>query len=207
MPDIQISDPYTNKPTFYKYDSEDRQLLVNLLHEYSEKLMQISQELELKKQQRGKQAQIYRLIGKILDLSLYASGVLLGLIFFILLFSWLTFRYNMFVSNQFKGFESTDLFVIVLLLVLMIFSLTMFQSSKIEANKNSRMPTEKIVRMINLLEEDTRTIADKLEKVMRVTIEVQDQIEINLARKLELDLRIGDAQSALEYYYSVIGAR
>jgi hypothetical protein len=205
MPDIQISDPYTNKPILYKYDSEDRQLLVNLLHEYSEKLMQISQELELKKQQRGKQAQIYRLVAKILDISLYTSGVLLALISLMLLSSWLIVRYNMFVSNQFKAFESTDLFVIVLLLVLMISSLTMFQAPRTEANKN-RMTT-KIVRMIDLLEEDTRTIADKLEKVMRVTIEVQDQIEINLARKLELDLRIGDAQSALEYYHSVIGTR
>ena len=107
--------------------------------------------------------------------------------------------------SRVQDYYQTSFYVIFSLLVLMMASLSMFYAPRIEANKN-RMPT-KIVRMINLLEEDTRTIADKLEKVMRVTIEVQDQIEINLARKLELDLRIGDAQSALEYYYSVIGTR
>jgi hypothetical protein len=64
MPDIQISDPYTNKPTFYKYDSNDRQLLVDLLHEYSEKLMQISQELVLKDQQENKKTRFYNLFDK-----------------------------------------------------------------------------------------------------------------------------------------------
>jgi hypothetical protein len=33
MSDIQIQDSYTNRPKFYKYESKDRQLLVDLLHE------------------------------------------------------------------------------------------------------------------------------------------------------------------------------
>lgn len=205
MPDIQVSDPYTNKPVFYQYDSEDRQLLVNLLHEYSEKLVQITQELELKKLQRGKHAKAYNLIEKIFEIYFFVNGIILALFSLILLFSWLIVRYNMFVSNQLKGFESTDFFAVFVSLALAIVSSFMFRVSRADASKN-KLPT-KIVRMINLLEKDTRTIADKLEKVMGVTIEVQDQIEINLARKLELDLRIGDAQSALEYYYSVIETR
>jgi hypothetical protein len=66
------------------------------------------------------------------------------------------------------------------------------------AMNTNKMPRQ-TARMINLLYDDAGSIADKLEKVMRVTIEIQDQLEINLARKLELDLRIADAQSALEY--------
>jgi hypothetical protein len=44
-------------------------------------------------------------------------------------------------------------------------------------------------------------MAEKPGTVMRFTVQIQDRIEINLARKLELDLRITDTQSALEYYY------
>jgi hypothetical protein len=50
---------------------------------------------------------------------------------------------------------------------------------------------------------NARSIADSLEKVMRVTVEIQDQIETNIARKLELDCRIADASAALELYYSI----
>jgi hypothetical protein len=206
MTDIKAIDPYTNKQTLYKYESEDRQLLVNLLHEYSEKLIQISQELDLKKQQRSKQTQIYKSIEKIFGIAFYISAIGLASVSLLILSLYLVFRYQMFVSNQSKAFSSDDLMVVAFLLGLFILSgFVVFQSPKINASTN-RTPT-KIVRMIGLLEEDTRTIADKLEKVMRVTIEIQDQIEINLARKLELDLRIGDAQSALEYYYSVVKTR
>jgi hypothetical protein len=50
---------------------------------------------------------------------------------------------------------------------------------------------------------NARAIADRLEKVMRVTIEIQEQLETNIARKLELDCRIADASAALELYYSI----
>ena len=53
--------------------------------------------------------------------------------------------------------------------------------------------------MVPIVNKDARTIADKLEKTMQVTIEIQDRIEMNLGRKLELDLRIADAESALVY--------
>ena len=53
--------------------------------------------------------------------------------------------------------------------------------------------------MVPVVNKDAITIADKLEKTMRVTIEIQDRIEMNLGRKLELDLRIADAESALVY--------
>ena len=57
--------------------------------------------------------------------------------------------------------------------------------------------------MVPVVNKDARTIADKLEKTMRVTIEIQDRIEMNLGRKLELDLRIADAESALVYLQSL----
>lgn len=57
--------------------------------------------------------------------------------------------------------------------------------------------------MVLVVNKDARTIADKLEKTMQVTIEIQDRIEMNLGRKLELDLRIADAESALVYLQSL----
>jgi hypothetical protein len=41
--------------------------------------------------------------------------------------------------------------------------------------------------MVPVVNRDARTIADKLEKTMQVTSEIQDRIEMNLGRKLELD--------------------
>lgn len=46
MSDIQTQDPDTTRPKFYKYESEDRQLLVDLLHESSDKLVSIACELD-----------------------------------------------------------------------------------------------------------------------------------------------------------------
>ena len=57
--------------------------------------------------------------------------------------------------------------------------------------------------MVPVVNKDARTIADKLEKTMQVTIEIQDRIEMNLGRKLELDLRIADTESALVYLQSL----
>jgi predicted GTPase len=53
----------------------------------------------------------------------------------------------------------------------------------------------------------SRMIANRLESAMRLTVEIADRVETNLARKLELDLRIDDASSALDYYYSVVNLK
>ena len=57
--------------------------------------------------------------------------------------------------------------------------------------------------MVPVVNKDAGTIADKLEKTMQVTIEIQDRIEMNLGRKLELDLRIANTESALVYLQSL----
>jgi hypothetical protein len=59
----------------------------------------------------------------------------------------------------------------------------------------------------DLRAKDARLVAGKLESVMSLTVEIANQVEINLARKLELDLRITDASYALEYYYSVANSK
>jgi hypothetical protein len=58
---------------------------------------------------------------------------------------------------------------------------------------------------IYLVENDARTMYSRLESAIRLTITVSDQVEISLAKKLEMDLRIDEARSALQYYESVVG--
>jgi hypothetical protein len=185
MPDIQINDPYTNKPTFYKYDSNDRQLLVDLLNEYSSKLIESAHELESTRKIESKRSNIKNLL--VLSI-LSVTFVLLIQIFPLIL--------SIKVESQFLWSH----------IILLTVSLACFVSI-VGLVKNAIKTSEQTIKYIDLLKEDAESIADKLEKVMRVTIEIQDQLEINLARKLELDLRIADAQSALKYYYSVVDTK
>lgn len=201
MSDIQIQDPYTSKPKFYKYESDDRQILVNLLHEYSDKLMLISQELEIKEQQAEDRSKFNEFMEIIFKISMYIAGSSLVIICLFTIVLFFASKYQMFISGNFNLAVITTMFLLFTIAILT--SLFLLQLSR----TNARILPKKIVRNIYLLKRDARIIADKLEKVMHVTIEIQDRIEINLARKLELDLRIADAESALEYYYSIIEPR
>jgi hypothetical protein len=58
-----------------------------------------------------------------------------------------------------------------------------------------------------LLERNARMMAGRLESVIRLTVVITDQVETNLARKLELDSRVDEASYALEYYYSVVKSK
>ncbi|MEM9539838.1 MAG: hypothetical protein AAGA60_10030, partial [Cyanobacteria bacterium P01_E01_bin.42] len=52
-----------------------------------------------------------------------------------------------------------------------------------------------------LLERNARTIYTKLEKVIRITSQIQDHSPPDrFVVRLELELRLADAESALEYY-------
>jgi hypothetical protein len=198
MSDIQVQDPYTTRPKFYKYESEDRQLLVDLLHEYSEKLMSVASKLEIKNQQSSNRSKFAIFSIEIL------FGVFSAIGFFSVTFGFIFFGVFVYSRAQslFSGnLDSTDLLIS---LPLLLVSLGIFLVSGKAAAADIENIPGRIDRNIYLLSRDARLIADKLEKVMRVTIEIQDKIEVNLARKLELDLRIVDAQSALEYYYSIV---
>jgi hypothetical protein len=185
MPDIQISDPYTNEPTFYKYDSNDRKILVDLLQEYSTKLITICDNL------------------------FAAKNIQKSYFYFILLSSFLIVFYivKTRIDEIYYGLQIDRLWLINFFLststTLIIFALTI----KISSLSPFFKPYARSITQKRLLERDASIIAGKLEKVIQVTIEIQDQIETNLSRKLELDLRVADAQSALDYYYSVFNSK
>jgi hypothetical protein len=187
MVNIQVDDPYTGKPTSYKIDSDDRQVLVNLLHEYADKLQEISEQLA----KLNKINKLYVLF--VMTVSLFGMSLIL---------------YDSFLKLWLSPIRESDtplyfldaaykiaIYFSGILLIAMIFYI--FFSRYFYGKKTTIVDRD-------IRQRTARAIAGKLEKVMQVTIEIEDRIETNLARKLELDLRIADAKSALEYYYSIV---
>jgi hypothetical protein len=185
MADSHQGDIYNINQQYYKYESDDRQILVDLLHEYSAKLTNICDDLFV----ASNIQKSYLYIGLLSSL----------LIVFYMVKIWIGETYHGIEIDPLRlinFFLQTSAALIVFALTTKVLSLSPFFKSY------ARSMTQK-----RLLERDAAIIAGKLEKVMQVTIEIQDQIETNLSRKLELDLRVADAQSALEYYYSIFTSK
>jgi hypothetical protein len=185
---------------FHEYDSDDRQLLVGLLHEYSDKLIEASREVARKRGENN------------------AGGIIIFLpaCFFSLAFSYLFWQ--VFVNYAFTNLyitishKSEDLLITILSGAIILFPI--LQGLLVKTSLSDLFPNfyfgnhyRSIKIEKDLLERDARMIANRLESAMRLTVEVADRVETNLARKLELDLRIDDASSALDYYYSVVNLK
>jgi hypothetical protein len=57
-----------------------------------------------------------------------------------------------------------------------------------------------IGRRVALLKRDATVLYVKLEKIIRATSQAQEHILSNFVSRIELDLRLADAESALEHY-------
>lgn len=195
---------HNNPKKIHVYDSDDRQLLVGLLHEYSDKLVETSREIVRKgiKLDKEKQGSKESLIFCLLMLSCISISYLL--------WAWIVSSIN--GANMIEtiyywsvGFFTNVVFTSILLFAAVV---VLYSDNFIEASINpyiSKSDREKKIEDI-LLQKDAQILANRLESAMRLTVEISDQIETNLARKLELDLRIADASYALEYYYSIMGS-
>jgi hypothetical protein len=189
---------------FHQYDSDDRQLLVGLLHEYSDKLVEASREVARKR------ARAMAITGEIfVILPALALSYSFSYLFWILLLSYLkTDDLNGFSANFYHA-ASMILIEAVICCTLILFPVVLFFLKK--SNLFTFLyfrSTDRLQKIeTDLLEKDARMIANRLESAMRLTVEIADRVETNLARKLELDLRIDDAASALEYYYSVVNLK
>ena len=60
-----------------------------------------------------------------------------------------------------------------------------------------------INQRLKLLRRDAKTFSIRLEKVVRLASQIEEHSVTNLVSRIELDLRIADAESALAHYQSV----
>ena len=85
------------------------------------------------------------------------------------------------------------------ILGILIFSL--FTISVAVSVRNTR-------KKIKLSEREAKKISSRLEKVIRIASQTQDNLSKtppNWIIRVELDLRLADAESALEYYQEIVG--
>jgi hypothetical protein len=197
-----------NPKVVHKYDSDDRQILVDLLHEYSEKLVGMSRRIILNGDQSKRKSEFNLFVIFTLVLSVCISYLLWN---FFQAFEesmttipsrnivFLMLHWNFLSSQSFISILCTA----ALLFALMYWKLSIYMGYGPKARRDYYLDEMEL----NLQEKDAQMIAGKLESVMRLTVEVTNQVETNLARKLELDLRLADASYALEYYHSIVGLK
>jgi hypothetical protein len=170
----------------YKYSTEDWQLLVNILHEYGDKLANLSRKISIEKYR----VELSR--SRRISIAILALAISIGI--FILPYPDIFFL----ARKLFTANAATYLYAIIIVSILVLSSSTIFERR--QKRRKTDIP-------LNMLEQDAQLLSSRLESAMRLTIAVSDQVEISLAKKLEMDLRIDEAKSALEYYYSVVGSK
>jgi hypothetical protein len=182
---------------------EDRDLLILLLHEYSEKLIEKSRSLLKNKVIIAQERSVKRSVISFLDSQIFDFAVL----FLLTGCSSLLLNSILFGSSGILNSNNRNAIV---LLFIMLFFLVTFSFTKIPRTNSKYSDSEKgrkkeieIEIEANLLERDARLIANQLESAMRLAAGISDQAEVNLIKRLEWDLRLTDASHALEYYYSV----
>jgi hypothetical protein len=201
-----------NPKVVHKYESDDRQILVDLLHEYAEKLVDMSREMIIAGNQ-GKQKTSLSI------LLLIMTSICISYLFWCHAYAYTSAALETpkqyveggvvlrkMITERFLSNES------IISILCTAFPLFYFMYSylvvitKLRTSINLKNP--QVIKIeSDLREKDAQLIAGKLESVMRLTVEVTNQVETNLARKLELDLRLADASYALEYYHSVAGLK
>jgi hypothetical protein len=206
---------HDNPKKIHPYNSDDRQLLVNLLHEYSDKLVAMSREIVRARVKTSSNR--------------WATKMPLFWLLFCISSSLLFWVYLLSLDNSdslpnesrnfivkmiyFWNYFPVGFIINVSLTSVLLFGIIfsflngLFQYNIISSHNDDR---DSLLLMDTKIEDtlkkkDAQMLASRLESTMRLTVEIADQVESNLARKLELDLRIADASYALEYYYSVIG--
>lgn len=60
------------------------------------------------------------------------------------------------------------------------------------------------MNQIKTLKPEARRMAVRLKKVIRIASQIQENLSSNLITKVELDLRLADAESTLEYYHEIV---
>ncbi len=177
----------------YKYSIDDWQLLVNILHEYGDKLTSLSRRISMEKNRPGIE---FRTLMLRIRAIVYITLFLLSLLIALFLVKRKYLLADAITGSIDVGSMSFYIFYAMIIPACLIIVVILTKNRK----EDTDIP-------INLIEGDAIMMSSRLESAIRLTIAVSDQVEISLAKKLEMDLRIDEAKSALDYYYSVVGAK
>ncbi len=163
------------------YSEEDRKLLVSILNEYSEKLLiscdKIDKSLALQSRKLF-DVNAFMLCFVFCVISTYLVEINSDVI---------SFLYRIF--GLFRP-VTTWFFTALSMITLFSFVAKLFEFSN-------------TIFKINDLIRDARTLAKKLEKVVQIVSQMQEHSENRLASRVEMDLRLADAEIALDHYESV----
>lgn len=154
------------------YNAEDKKILISLLGEYSSKLLNVCEKVDIHQRREI----IYVTI---------MMGTLFPLAFLLIIF--ITNRLEDILKNIWFGAG------IAIIIVLFLFAVMFFSRSQFFHNKER----------LKLLKQDARATAGKLEKVIRLASQIQENVLNNIISELELDLRLTDAELALQYYHEI----
>jgi hypothetical protein len=172
--------------SYSNLEKDDINLLISLLGEYSEKLIKLCEKIEDNKQKYS--------LGEFF-LPRLGGGIAL--------ITWSIF-----------SLQAYPYFVILGILIFSIFTIYV----AVSANH--------IRKKIKISEREAKKMSSRLEKVIRIASQIQDHFSPNRRRNriskseisvgiqssiplvisgVELDLRLADAESALEYYQEIVG--
>lgn len=144
-------------------NEEDRQILLSLLQEYTEKLTDICSKIEDQIKFCRDFMMLCYFIGIVGILAIVATNFHPLILFFVIAFS----------------FVILGIFVFILVFI--------------------NAPQTKI----KILKNNGINLAIKLKRLVRTTSQFQENIEKTYVRKIQLDLRLADAESALLYHQTV----
>jgi hypothetical protein len=154
-------------------DEEDRKLIISLLNEYSEKLLNICEQID--RQQRN--FDFLSLLSLLLLLVVFA-GTMVG-------FYWL-------LSTKITTFIRILIITIIVSQSFIIYIYLGIQKPRLE-----------------LLQRKASIISAKLEKVIRAASQAQEHTTMTgkFFGNLEIDLRLSDAEYALQHYNNLVKKR
>jgi hypothetical protein len=163
------------------YREEDRKLLVSILNEYTEKLSISCENIDKSLTLQSR---------KLFDVN--------TLIFFIIccgisiLLAEKNSDIRLFLYRNFGIIPISVTWVLTVLSIIMLFALI----GRVFELSNVLFKTNELIR-------DVRIISKKLEKVVQIVSQMQEHSENRVASRVEMDLRLADAEIALDHYESL----
>jgi hypothetical protein len=176
------SDEIETSEKYNKINQEDVKLIVSLLNEYSEKLFKLCVQIETTGN-RGKFS-----VGKFLY-TIWVPIFRIGITF--LLFFVIGILFRVFDFSKEEAQYTTSLIPFVLSFLIIGTGLLDFPKVFFNEVGSSQLSSKDIA---------TKDLAIRLERLVQVAGQIEEQVSVSFASRIEFDLRLGDAEAALALY-------